>query len=177
MAEVKFDIYFSGELLPNQDPDEVRARVGALFRVSGSALDRLFSGEPRRIKQQVDPETARRYQKAIQKAGAFAELRVVQEPADGDDAPAGEQGPATGPVSAQPAGQTAAEQPANGEEDTWALAPVGATVDETPVPPPLEVDTSALSATPPNSGSLEEFVVEKTPVPIPDISALKLKDD
>lgn len=177
MADARFDIYFSGELLPNQDPDEVRARVGALFKVSGSALDRLFSGDPVRIKQQVEPETARRYQKAIQKAGAFAELRLVQDtpPVEDDPTPA-----VASAVSSEPDEGTDAPPPAGSApivDSDWSLAPAGATVDETPPPPELQVDTSELSANPANTGSLEDCVFEKPPVPIPDISKLQLEDD
>lgn len=174
MSDAKFDIYFSGELLPNQDPEEVRGRVGALFKVNGSALDKLFSGSPVRIKQQVDAETARRYQKAIQKAGAFAEMRLVRDTQAVEDSPQ--------PAAEQAAPPTESETPApvSGApmgDDKWSLAPVGATVDDTPQPPELQVDTSELSATPANSGSLEDCVVEKPPVSIPDISRLQLEDD
>jgi hypothetical protein len=50
-------------------------------------------------------------------------------------------------------------------------------LDETSPPPPADIDTSDLEALPPNSGSLEDCKVEKTPREIPDIGHLQLVDD
>jgi len=178
MSDARFDIYFCGELLPNQDLEAVRVRIGELFKVSGNALDRLFSGNPVRIKQQVDPETARRYQKAIQKAGAFAELKLVQDNPPDEDSPQSATEQASSPIQTESIADSPApaDRPLIADEE-WSLAPVGATVDETPPHPELQVDTSELSATPANTGSLEDCVFEKPPVPIPDISELQLEDD
>lgn len=173
MPDARFDIYFSGELLPNQDMAAVRARIGDLFKVSGDALDRLFSGKPVRIKQQVEPEMARRYQKAIQKAGAFAELRLLQDPAANNVQPI---------TNHQDDGDETANVPPPISdtivvEAAWSLAPVGTTVDDTQPPPALQVNISELSVLPAESGSLADCVVDKPPVAIPDISGLQLEDD
>lgn len=50
-------------------------------------------------------------------------------------------------------------------------------LDDSLPPPPADIDTASLSAAPPNSGSLEEFDSRPAPVPLPDISRLKLDQD
>lgn len=166
MSGQQFDIYFSGVILPDQDAEQVKQRIGQLFRLSGSGLDRLFSGAPVRIKQGVDADTARKYQETLRKAGAEVELRdrqAADHMAEADTAPSSDQ--------SKP---TPAEATADGA--ALSLAPAGADMDQTPPPPPLEVDISGLSASDPNSGSLEDCVAEKPAVAIPDISRLSLED-
>jgi len=48
-------------------------------------------------------------------------------------------------------------------------------LDETPPPPPADIDITELSASEPNTGSLEEFDSRPEPVPLPDISKLKIE--
>lgn len=54
------------------------------------------------------------------------------------------------------------------------LAPEGSLLDQTPPAPAATIDTSKLSAAPANSGSLEEYAEKEIPLPLPDISQLKL---
>lgn len=169
MSELQFDLYFSGQILAEQDPEAVKARVGQLFRVSGDALEKLFSGKPVRIKQGVDADTARRYEESFHKAGTMIESRLCAETPVTDAAEEPSAGEQERPVAAPPQAQSASQS-------SLSLAPVGADMDDTPPTPPLEVDTSALSAGPPNSGSLEDCVSNTPPAPIPDISRLSLDD-
>jgi hypothetical protein len=171
-----FDIYFLGETLPNADHAGVRRGVARLFKVQEDAVERLFSGKPLKIKQAVDIDTAGRYRAAFREVGAL--IQIV---------PAGSPPPAAAPPPQQPAAQTAtdahavtaadAATPAAGPAGDMDLAAPGAIIDDTPQPPPAEIDTSAFEALPPNTGSLEDCQVEKPPRPIPDISHLKLVDD
>ena len=48
-------------------------------------------------------------------------------------------------------------------------------LDDTPPPPPADIDTSELTAAEANTGSLEEFDSRPEPVPLPDISKLKME--
>ena len=75
-----FDIYFLGEMLPDTDPADVKRRVAKLFKVTEDAVDRLFSGKPLRVKQNVDAETASRYRAAFRDAGALLEIRMLLFP-------------------------------------------------------------------------------------------------
>lgn len=61
--------------------------------------------------------------------------------------------------------------------DDFSLAEPGATIDPSPTPPAVEIDTGGLEALPPNTGSLEDCRADKPPRPIPDISHMKLVDD
>ena len=168
-----FDVYFCGEILTDADPNRVRSGVAKLFKIQESAVDRLFSGKPVRVKQAVDADTASRYRAAFREAGAL--IQIV---------PAGSAAPAAKPAqapAAQSTGSTSASSPPTTGQSTDAAAPdlaePGAIIDHTPPPPPAEIDTGALEALPPNSGTLEDCRVEKEPRAIPDISHLQLVDD
>jgi len=167
-----FDVYFLGEMLADADPATVRQGVARLFRVQEDAVDRLFSGKPLRVKQAVDAETASRYRATFREAGALVQI-----------VPAG--APAPAPRPAAPAPQAAAPTPSGPSPARTAgdrfggatLAEPGATIDDTPQPPPTQIDTSGLEALPPNTGTLEDCKVEKPHRPIPDIGHLRLVDD
>ena len=159
-----FDVYFLGEMLPDADPGEVRAAVARLFKVEGERVDRLFSGEPLRVKQGVDAEAASRYRATFRDAGAL--LQIV---------PSGAPPPAKAPTAK---GRTTTREAAPGRGAVeLSLAEPGATIDHTPPPPAAEIDTGSLQALPPNSGSLEDCRVDKPVRPISDISHLTLVDD
>ncbi len=175
-----FDIYFLGETLPDADPAGVRSGVARLFKVQEDAVERLFSGKPLKIKQAVDIDTAGRYRAAFREVGALIQIVPAGSPAPA--AKAAEPGPRPTPRAAQPADalpEAEAPAPADraGPGSDMDLAAPGATIDETPPPPPADIDTGTLEALPPNSGTLEDCQVEKPPQPIPDISHLKLVDD
>lgn len=195
MSQERFDIYFAGELLPDHAPEAVRQWLGAQFKLQGAALERLFSGEPVRIKQGVDLDTAGRYRAAFRKAGALLDVR-----------PAGAQATAPSPAPHAPAGQhqgASDHGQAGGAEpqllpantgsledcaepvaaaalpdiDHLTLEVPGTTLDERRPPPAADIDTGHLSAAPPNSGDLSDCVTEKPARPIPDTSQLQLADD
>jgi hypothetical protein len=156
-----FDIYFLGEVLPGLETDKVRDEVARLFNTEGDALDRLFSGEPVRVKHGVDADRAGRYRHAFRKAGALVEI-----------VPAGSPRPAPRTRSTPPPAVAVAPTGAS-----LSLAEPGAIIDEAPPAPPARFETSHLEALPPNSGSLSDCRAEKPARPIPDISHLSLVDD
>ncbi len=165
-----FDIYFLGEMLPDADPEMVRSGVAKLFKVQESSVDRLFSGKALRVKQAVDADAASRYRTAFRDVGALIQIVVSGSP------------PPTAKPAAAPPVRASSEAPhgATGKPsagDVMGLAPAGATIDLTEPPPPVNIDTSALEALPPNTGSLEDCHVQKPHQPIPDISHLGLQDD
>ena len=164
-----FDIYFLGETLPDTDPVMVRDGVARLFKMQPEAADRLFSGKVLRVKQGVDPDTASRYRAAFRDVGALVQI-----------VPEGAPPPSTRvtPSAAASVAPTPSP-PAAGNETTdgLTLAEVGAVIDNTPPPPPVNIDTSALAALPPNTGSLQDCHVDKPAQPIPNIDHLKMLDD
>ncbi len=191
MSFERYDVYFAGEILPGQDLEAVRERIGKLFRADGKKLDRLFQGAPIRIKADVDMDKAIRYRVTFRDAGALIDIRPVAEKTAADDVTAG-------PASAKPPLSAPASIPdfellpaATGSLEDCAppveaaslpdiaslkLDAPGAPISDAPEPTPADIDTSSLSALPANTGSLEAFRVEKEAVKIPDISALKLED-
>lgn len=162
-----FDVYFLGETLAGTDPATVRAGVAQLFKAPPDKVERLFCGDAVRVKQGVDAETASRYRAAFREVGAL--VQIVPE-----GAPAPSPSTATDSSTDQPATNGAA---GSSSESGMSLAEPGATIDDTPQPPPASIDTGTLEALPPNSGTLEDCRVEKTPRQLPDISHLSLTDD
>ena len=166
-----FDIYFRGNTLPDEDPATVRQRVGELFKVDGEALDRLFTGKPVRVKKSVDVDTASRYRGRFREAGALIDIVPSGEMPSEIPSAATETGSEAASTSERVTDSGVAETPLAD------LAEPGAILDETPAPPPADIDTSGLEALPPNTGSLEDCQQDKPPRPIPDISHLRLVDD
>ena len=74
MESEKFDLVFSGQILPRQDVATVKANMAALFKVSSAQVDALFSGKAVVLKRNVDLAAANRYRVAIKKAGARVDL-------------------------------------------------------------------------------------------------------
>ncbi len=188
MSFERYDIYFSGQLLPGQDEVEARARIGKLFKAGDEQLDRLFSGRPIRIKANVDMDKAIRYRVMFRDAGALVDIRPVEPTTERteetppeprrkslrapDRIPAFEVLPArTG--SLEDCAPRIAPYPLP-DLSALTLEPAGTPLDETPPPPAAEIDIDGLSALPPNSGSLEGFRREVEPWELPDISALRL---
>lgn len=221
----QYDIFFTGTIIEGQDEAEVRIKVGQIFKASGDKLDRLFSGEPIKIKSGVDLDTASKYRVAFREAGALIDIKpvgskpspkpapVVKPSAKPTPAPAPEQQPAiteseitlsapnTGSLidcaeEVTPAPIPNIDNLSMTEANTGSLIdctqevepePIpdisgismdnaGAILDETESPPPAEIDTSQLSAEPPNTGSLEDCYQPPEPVEIPDISNMKIAE-
>ena len=216
-----FDIYFSGQLLADTSPEQARAAVGRMFRIEGAALERLFSGQPVRVKSGVNADQAGRYRQAFREAGALIDIVAAGSPpqareepkpaaaAAQADAPEADEDadlqllpprsgtledcapqiepqqlPDTSWMGLDAPGITLDEtpQPPPAEIDTAAIsnsgldAP-GSILDETPPPPPAEIDTHAISMSEAEGFSLEDCVLPPEARPIPDISHLALEEE
>ncbi len=77
----RFDVMFAGELLEGCDAATVRGNLGRLFKADEATLDKLFSGKPQILKRDADEATARKYQQALQNAGAKPLLRPCADAA------------------------------------------------------------------------------------------------
>lgn len=178
MPDDRFDVFFSGICLPGQDPAEVRERVRRSFKASDAQLALLFSGQPVPVKKGLDMEAAGKYRAAFREMGALVTIRRAS-------------GTGEAPRHATPS-QAIADMtllpPRTGSLEVFAPAVTPAVIpdisaihmadsrrplDETPLPPPLVVDTSGLSVA---SGewSLADCVVTAPPQTIPDIGYLTL---
>lgn len=74
MESEKFDLVFSGQILPRQELAVVKANMAALFKISSAQVEALFSGKAIVLKRNVDLTAANRYRVAIKKAGARIDL-------------------------------------------------------------------------------------------------------
>jgi hypothetical protein len=184
-----FDIFFSGQIMEGQDPAEVRERIRRMFNAQDDQLQRLFSGEPVRIKGGADEEEASKYRLAFRDAGALVEIKLA-EAADSEEmaAPAVSEPSATGRKSAD-SGLTLLPPNTGSLIDcareiepqeipdisSLALSPEGTLIDESEEAPPAEIDTGELTVSPAQSGTLEDCQQPVEPYPIPDISDLQME--
>jgi hypothetical protein len=180
MSFETYDVYFSGQIMKDRDPVEVRARIGKLFKLEGAKLDRLFSGQPVAIKRDLEMEQAVKYRVAFREAGALVDIR-----------PAGQTPGAPTPTAA-PAPRTEAPQglslSAPNGYDLSDCAPSvtpgelpdisgldldkpGVTLDTRPAPQPLTIDTDDWDLDRPGV-TLDE--TEPAPAPRIDTSSLTL---
>jgi hypothetical protein len=241
MTADSYDVYFSGAIIKGNDPQEVKRKIGALFKLQGDKLDRLFMGDPVPIKRGVDMDRAIKFRVAFRDAGGLVDIVPTGDPPPAPK-PRPQAAPATGPA-ATPRGESGGLSLADGPMEAPAdadlkapsilvpdyqlssaegfdlsdCAPVveaakipdissldldkpGITLDESPEPEVLEIDTSALeldkpgatlieesapeppaidiaglSMTPANQGSLEDCRTPVEPAPIPNIDHLHIE--
>lgn len=69
-----FEVVFQGGIASGANPDEVKTKIAALFKVNDAQLARLFSGQRIVIKSNLDEATAAKYRLVIEKAGALCEV-------------------------------------------------------------------------------------------------------
>lgn len=155
MNPPRYDIQFSGSLVPGTDPDEARRQIQTLFHLSDQVVAQLFSGQSITIKRGVDEATASRYRDRFRKAGALVRIIPVAQPEINDS-----------PASTERSGTT-------GEGLT--LAPPGAPLDELPRETGTAPDTSHLSIVPGNDWTLEDCAPPPPTAPPPDIRHLALE--
>jgi len=160
MTDALFDIFFSGQILQDQDIDQVKISVGKIFKADGAMLERLFSGTPVRVKSGVDQETAIKYRVTFRQAGAIIDIKPAKSAVDKPE-----------PIASDSRANTPAESDADmtllppktgslidcavevaptpiGDISFMSLAPEGSDIDETEPPPDLDIDTSSLKIEP-----------------------------
>jgi hypothetical protein len=187
MPQIKFDIFFSGQIMAGRDTTEVRDRVGKLFNAGPAQLDRLFSGDPIRVKAAVDQDTAIKYREAFLEVGALIEIRQVASEASVQTT----QASAPSPPEHHPDDDVELLPPFTGSlidcapkvepvplPDTSALSlsPAGVDIEEAKETPPPQIDTSHLTAAAPNTGSLEDCHTPPEPAVIPETLDLDFAD-
>lgn len=183
MADPLYDLYFSGQLIEDQELAQVRLKVGKIFGADETMLDRLFSGNPVRIKAGVHQDTAVKYRVAFRDAGALVEIRPAGEEsqtrttskrvqAEGDNLTL--LPPNTGSLIDCAPKVPAAVIP---DISDLVLDPAGSIIDNSSPPPPSPIDTGNLTVAPAHSGTLEDFQISVQPAVIGDISDQHLKED
>ncbi|MDM3871773.1 hypothetical protein QSV34_10465 [Porticoccus sp. W117] len=133
------EIVFRGDIVSGHTMVEVRDNLRELFKADDAQLAKLFSGRPVVIRRNLDEESAKRYQQAMERAGAVVQVR------QGD-------GGAKAAVQAgvQPAEDDISDEP-------WTLFPVGADLlrpEERIKQPAVNLDVANISVAPAGSDVL-----------------------
>lgn len=158
-----YDVYFSGACLKTADPAEVKRKIGAIFKLEGEKLERLFSGKPVPIKRGVDMDQAVRFRVTFRDAGALVDIVPA-----GQSAP----DPAARPApSARPASPASAAKPAAIAGLALADGPLPP-ADDAALPPPVSAPDYGLSA--PQDFNLSDCAPQIEAAPIPDTTGLTL---
>ena len=162
MSDQLFDVFFRGDIVAGQAVVEVKERLAGLFKLEAAQVEQLFSGRPTAIRRNLDEASARKYEQALLKIGAVAELR----PTKVEETPAVQ---AVAETSTADSPDESPVEPAN-TDGGLSLAPAGSDVlrpDERANVEATEVDVSAL-ALEPGGGELlhedEKHSVEATQV-------------
>lgn len=170
METDKYDLIFTGELVPGKDLAEVKHNLRALFRIDETKVDLLFSGRDTVLKKGLDADAANKYRVAIKKAGARIQLvssapaaGVISTPAKASAPPEKASSLPLAEVSEESAPETSiatelGAQPTKPKEPRPSiqapdlpLAEPGADLlraEERVVPQPVQVDLSGLSVAP-----------------------------
>ena len=182
MSDELFDIFFSGKVLDPDQTDVVKQKIAKLFNADDALIAKLFSGKPAKIKKAVDMDTAIKYRVKFREMGAIVDIRPVKTEAENvkadippPPATTAESVSETIPeTAAAPVESVAPVKTAPASELDASLAIPGSMIDDAIPPPPVNIDTSHLSASDANFGSLEEYAEIVAPAPVPDISSLDL---
>src|SRR5690606_36985550 len=118
MTDTLYEVIFQGKLAEGFSAADVRANIARLFKASPQQVEQMFSGRRVVIRNQLDQETAQKYQALLRKHGAICSL----EPMAGA-APAPSPQAAAAPSAASPAPKPAAN-PTTPPSNNSAAAPV-----------------------------------------------------
>lgn len=98
MDHERYDLIFTGDLVPGAELPQVKRNLQALFRINEAQVNLLFSGRDVVLKKNLDAEAANKYRVAIKKAGARIRLASSAQP---DTSPVANDPPAKKPSLAQ----------------------------------------------------------------------------
>lgn len=183
-----FQLIFNGECLPGVDPGAARANAKTLFKASVEQIEKMFSGQPVVIRNQLEQDQAEKYIAVLARHGlkAYAQPMVSVSPAKPASPPAAAEAVPTPVAAAQASGPRVepGDRPrvAGDQVDTilagsaLSLAPVGVTLTEATVTEaPMFEHLDDWTLAPP--GSDLGVPAEQPPPIIPDTSHLSLADN
>jgi len=70
----RYEIAFSGQLVPGAQPELVKANMAKLFQADAQRIAQLFSGRRIVIKNNLDAAGAEKYRATLERAGARVEV-------------------------------------------------------------------------------------------------------
>ncbi|WP_062265596.1 DUF805 domain-containing protein [Endozoicomonas arenosclerae] len=77
MKRKDYKVLFEGQILPDFSEAEVRNNLARLFNADEQRISRLFSGKPYAVRKPVTEKEARKYEKAINKAGGQCRIMTL----------------------------------------------------------------------------------------------------
>ncbi|WP_339669234.1 hypothetical protein [Dasania marina] len=89
-----YSVVLTGKLLNSESLDDVKAKVGAAFKLSAAQLDKLFGGKPVALKRGLDKKQAVRLSTRLQQLGAHAVIKANAAKAEPVAEPVTESAPA-----------------------------------------------------------------------------------
>lgn len=72
-----FQLMFKGECVADTDPAAARSNARQLFKANDAQLDRMFSGKPVVIRNQLDQAEAEKYRALLQKHGMRSYVQAM----------------------------------------------------------------------------------------------------
>jgi hypothetical protein len=78
MAEQLYRVIFEGEILEGNQVQEVKRALAKLYAIREDKVERFFSGKRLAVKKDVDYETAMKYVKAFERAGAVCGVEELE---------------------------------------------------------------------------------------------------
>ncbi len=194
MTDARYNIVFTGDLVPGSDISAVKQNLGKLFKLDAARVDAMFNGKPVILKKEADQATAMKFRAVLKQAGAQCRMEPIGEVEEVQAAPAPEL-PDTTPSApsapsapaAAPAASFSAKPVSTGPMDMvgtirtggtgfsgeFDVAPPGADMaDHVEGPAPIVPDVSTISMAPVGSdmGQLKKDEAPK----VPDISHLSV---
>jgi hypothetical protein len=73
----QYNIVFEGTISDGYGAEEVKRNLAALFKVDQKSVERLFAKQPVVLKKDMDYDSAMKYQRALQKAGAICKIQAA----------------------------------------------------------------------------------------------------
>ena len=139
MSDELFEVAFSGQIKDGADLEQVKAKVGAIFKADETKLAHLFSGKRMVIKKNIDQAMANKYKAALDNAGAVCEIKSLSEAVESTP-------PAhTAPQQKVPQQKIQEQRPS---EDSSVDKPVEKTVEQKPTVPSPAVGREAAGDVP-----------------------------
>lgn len=181
----RYEIAFSGQIVPGAQLDTVKANLAKLFQADAQRIELLFSGRRMVIKNNLDEAAAEKYRSVIERAGAVVEVldmdAEIEEIELAPPPPAAPEAPVQPVASTAPGSLKVAPRDeymaafADVEAPDFGLAPVGTDLqDEKAEAQVPKVDLSQFSLAPVGSDMGQAKAAPAGPAP--DTSHLKLAE-
>ncbi|WP_137818808.1 hypothetical protein [Pseudomonas sp. 2FG] len=184
----RYEIAFSGQLVPGAQLELVKANLAKLFQADAQRIALLFSGRRLVIKNNLDAAAAEKYRATLERAGALVDVQSMDveiEEVELAPPPAYDAAPAV--AAAQPASGAAPRKLVVAPRDEYmaafvdveapdfGIAPLGVDLqDDKPEPVAPRVDLSQFSLAPAGSDMGQAKAGPASPPP--DTSHLKLQE-